>query len=550
MDAAAPSTLTDYLGVVRRRWWIALLVIALATGSALLVSRLETPKYQASAEVRLSNLPLASILKQQGNTTTAERDAATQAQAAATAPVARLALKQAKVKDMTPQQLLSRSTITASTTSNFLDFSVTDRSPVRAKLLATSYARAYATFANKSGVTLIEQTLKPLRSEAHKLAAKIRAAGGFQADLVAQYHQALGTISALQLARQQQQNSTQVAQGANSATKVSPKVTRNVLLGLGLGVFFGLAMMSLVEAADRRVRDSDEIQRRLGLHLLGRVPTPPRGLRKPGQLGLLSDDAGHFAEVFHRLRVSLDSANVKTRARTLMVTSAVEQEGKSTTAGNLALAMAGAGRRVALVDLDLRRPMIATFFGLPDRVGATSVMLGEATVDQALRAVPLPAGVAGPSDGSLLVMTAGPLPPNPSPLLEADATTELLDEIADRVDIVIIDSAPMLPVSDSVVLGGKVEGVVVVVRSEVVTRPMLTELHRTLLELPTPKLGFVLTGSEHDAGGYGYGGGYGYAATPQSQESFTAQSEETVTRPTSPAPMSQLRPGEPKFDQT
>ena len=158
--------------------------------------------------------------------------------------------------------------------------------------------------------------------------------------------------------------------------------------------------------------------------------------------------------------------------------------------------MAGAGRRVALVDLDLRRPMIATFFGLPDRVGATSVMLGEATVDQALRAVPLPAGVAGPNEGSLLVMTAGPLPPNPSPLLEADATTDLLDEIADRVDIVIIDSAPMLPVSDSVVLGGKVEGVVVVVRSEVVTRPMLTELHRTLLELPTPKLGFVLTGSD------------------------------------------------------
>lgn len=550
MDAAAPSTLTDYLGVVRRRWWIALLVIALATGSALLVSRLETPKYQASAEVRLSDQPLASILKQQGNTTTAERDAATQAQLAGTAPVARLALKQAKVKDITPQQLLSRSTVTASETSNFLDFSVTDRSSARARLLATSYAKAYATFANKSGVALIDRTLAPLRVQARKLGAQVRAAAGFQADLVAQYHQVLGTISALGLARRQQQNSTQVAQVADSATKVSPKVSRNVLLGLGLGIFFGLALMSLVESLDRRVRDSDEIQRRLGLHLLGRVPTPPRGLRRPGQLGLLSDDAGHFAEVFHRLRVSLDFANVKTRARTLMVTSAVEQEGKSTTAGNLALAMAGAGRRVALVDLDLRRPMIATFFGLPDRVGATSVMLGEATVDQALRAVPLPAGVAGPSDGSLLVMTAGPLPPNPSPLLEADATTELLDEIADRVDIVIIDSAPMLPVSDSVVLGGKVEGVVVVVRSEVVTRPMLTELHRTLLELPTPKLGFVLTGSEHDAGGYGYGGGYGYSATPQSQESFTAQSEETVTRPTSPAPMSQLRPGEPRFDQT
>ena len=122
MDAAAPSTLTDYLGVVRRRWWIALMVIALATGSALLVSRVETPKYQAAAEVRLADQPLASILKQQGNTTTAERDAATQAQVAATVPIARLALKEAKVKDITPQELLSRSTITASATSDFPRF--------------------------------------------------------------------------------------------------------------------------------------------------------------------------------------------------------------------------------------------------------------------------------------------------------------------------------------------------------------------------------------------------------------------------------------------
>lgn len=235
MDAAAPSTLTDYLGVVRRRWWIALLVIALATGSALLVSRLETPKYQASAEVRLANQPLAGLLKQQSNTTTAERYAATQAQLAATAPVARLALKKAKVKDITPQQLLSRSTITASATSDFLDFSVTDRSSDRAKLLATSYARAYADWSNKSVVKQITQALTPLLAQARKLGAQVRAAAGFQADLVARYHQALGTIADLKLARQQQGNSTQVAQVADSATKVSPKVTRNVLLGLGLG---------------------------------------------------------------------------------------------------------------------------------------------------------------------------------------------------------------------------------------------------------------------------------------------------------------------------
>jgi hypothetical protein len=236
MDAAAPSTLTDYLGVVRRRWWIALLVIALATGSALLVSRLENSQVSSvrrgsAVQSSAGQHPQAAgqhhhrragrghagagCRDRPGRTARVEAGEGEGYDAAAAAePLGPSPPAQPAISSILGDRPLGR---------------------FRAKLLATSYARAYATFANKSGVALIEQTLKPLRSEAHKLAAKIRAAGGFQADLVAQYHQALGTISGLQLARQQQQNSTQVAQGANSATKVSPKVTRNVLLGLGWG---------------------------------------------------------------------------------------------------------------------------------------------------------------------------------------------------------------------------------------------------------------------------------------------------------------------------
>jgi capsular exopolysaccharide synthesis family protein len=489
---------------------------------------MQTPKYESTAEVRLAAQPLSDILSPQHlSSTDAARYAATQAQAAATAPIAKLAIRRAGVTGMTAQDLLAHSSVTSNATSDFLDFTVTDRSRDQARLLATSYAEAFTQASNKSVVAKINAEIIKLQAQADKVQSKLSGTTGYVPDLQAQYRQLLSTIQALQIARAAQGSSTVVAQTAQSAAKVSPKPQRNIEIALGLGIFLGLAVISLVEAVDRRVRDSDEIQRRLGLHLLGRIPTPRRDARRGGRLAIFDGaDGEQVADIFQRLRVSLDFANVKQQARTLMVTSAVEREGKSTTAANLALALAGAGRQVALVDLDLRRPVLADFFGLSDRIGATTVMLGQATVDDALQPVALPSSVAGPKAGGLMVVTSGPLPPHPPQLLEADATSELLEALAARAEIVIIDSAPLLPVSDSVVLGGKVEGVVVIVRSEVVTRPVLNELHRTLSDMPAPKLGFVLTGAEHDAGGYGYGygygRGYGYKARPE-QQSEAAQ---------------------------
>ena len=153
------------------------------------------------------------------------------------------------------------------------------------------------------------------------------------------------------------------------------------MLGLMLGIVLGLGLAFVVDALDTRVRSANEVGERLGLPQLARVPPPPKGFAKDDRLVMLAQPTGTNAEAFRMLRTNLDFADARERsgARTILVTSAVEQEGKSTTAANLAIAEARAGRRVALVDLDLRVPYLDRFFGLLHAEGITDVALGTRT---------------------------------------------------------------------------------------------------------------------------------------------------------------------------
>ncbi|HEY3765252.1 MAG TPA: polysaccharide biosynthesis tyrosine autokinase [Gaiellales bacterium] len=315
-------------------------------------------------------------------------------------------------------------------------------------------------------------------------------------------------LSTYQTAQQALSNGNSVSQTATSASKVRPLTTRNLGMGFGLGLVIGLILVSLAEALDTRIRHSDEVSQRLGLPLLTRIPIPPRSLRKAGSLGMLDDEGGLQTEAYRKLRINLDFANLQIKARTIMVTSASEQEGKSTTVGNLAVALARAGRRVVLVDLDLRKPYIDHFFDLTGRPGMTDVALGNVTLDQAMWSIPIPGSDGGPQAGSLHVLPSGPMPPNPADLIESSVVSEILLDLAERADVVLLDSAPLLPVSDGVVLSNKVDAMLIVVRASTVRRPMLSELQRVLGACPAAKLGFVLTGADE---GEGYGYGYGYA---------------------------------------
>ena len=190
-------------------------------------------------------------------------------------------------------------------------------------------------------------------------------------------------------------------------------------------------------------------------------PNPPRNLRSSNQLVMLEDPTHSTAEQYRKLRIALDFANLDVRGKTVLVTSALEKEGKSTTAANLAVAMAQAGRRVTLVDLDLRSPHLHTFFGLPAGPGVVDVVLGNTSAVDAVRQVVVTGerGVpitntngngAGAGAGQLTttmlqVLSVGTVPPDPASFVETAALLSVLSELAQRSDVVIIDSAPLVP---------------------------------------------------------------------------------------------------------
>jgi non-specific protein-tyrosine kinase len=241
---------------------------------------------------------------------------------------------------------------------------------------------------------------------------------------------------------------------------------------------------------------------------------------------MLEEPATAQAEALRMLRANLDSITLERGVRTIMVTSALEREGKSTTVANLAVAFARAGKRVALVDLDLRRPVLARFFDL-DGPGLTQVALGHASLDEALTRIAitdppeprrrLALRRGGNQDGIvtrellglLEVLPSGPIPPDPGEFVSSPALAKILSVLRERADVVLVDAPGALHVGDVVALSSRADGIVIVARPKALRHQTLVELNRLLALLRTPALGFVATG-EDDGDGYAAGSATAY----------------------------------------
>jgi non-specific protein-tyrosine kinase len=208
------------------------------------------------------------------------------------------------------------------------------------------------------------------------------------------------------------------------------------------------------------------------------------------------------AEAYRTLRTSIQFLSLDRSVHTLQVTSPMTSEGKTTTIVNLGIALARAGQRVIIVDCDLRRPRVHEFLGLKPGLGFTSVLLGEIPLSLAIHTVPEVEG--------LRVLTAGPVPPNPSELLSGRRAIEVFEALKADSDFVLIDSPPVLPVSDSRVIATQVDATLLVVRDKTTQRKHLTRSIELLHQIDANVIGTVLNGVAKTEAGYGYGYEYSY----------------------------------------
>jgi capsular exopolysaccharide synthesis family protein len=290
-----------------------------------------------------------------------------------------------------------------------------------------------------------------------------------------------------------------------------------VVLGLIIGVVLGIGVAVVRESMDTSVKSAEDLQGAAGLPALATVRRDPAAKSQPIIQG---GAAGARPESFRQLRTNLQYADIDHRPRTILVTSAVAGEGKTSVAGSLAVTMARQGRSVCLIDGDLRQPKVAEYLGVVGEVGLTTVLVERAALREVLQ----------PAAADLAVLTSGAVPPNPSELLGTERMSRVLDDLAANYDTVLIDTPPVLPVTDAAVLARAVDGVIMVVRSGKTTRTQLAEAAAELRNVGVRVLGGVLNMAPSARGkAYGYGYGYGAAArvaTESSESSSPTQPEQ------------------------
>lgn len=501
--------LHERLTVLRRRKWLVLLAVVIVPAAAVAYSLNQHAEYQSRADVLLgqqSSVATISGTPDLSVTQDPQRIVDTETALAREPQVAAKVLAAAGVHDRTTDEFLNQSSVSSQTGTNLLSFRVTDRDRHLAQRLANAYANQFTQFVRQRNTGALYSALHGIRQRMKQL-GNASPNSPIVADLVDKEQQ-LQTELALQT------SNAAVVRTAADANQVEPQPVRNGILGLVLGLLLGFALAFAREALDTRVKSADQIAAFLKLPLLARIPKPPRRVRSKDLLVMLADSSGSGAEAFRVLRTNLEFVNLDKRAKTIMVTSALEQEGKSTTAANLAVALAKAGKKVALVDLDLRRPFVHRFFSINASPGLTDVALGHVPLDKALVEISLTAGHVGANGNgkyrpttTLNVLPSGPLPPDPGEFVASSALPPILETLSSRFDVVLIDSAPVMHVGDSLTLSAIVDAIVVVTRLDIVRRRTLTELHRVLDRSPAATLGCIVAGAEgdEDHGYYSYG---------------------------------------------
>lgn len=488
--------LGEYLHVLRRRWWVVVLVAVLGFGAALGIGLAEQPRYQSTIQIAVSGASNIGGTDEITQHALAAQRALLFSQIAPKDDVVRSA--EAELVKSSPKALTGA------------DISVSASGPS---------AQASQNLATQSPFFTVTVTANSARA-AQALAAT------FPAILPAQYSRLnkvpLTSVNDLL---------TTVAPASYSSSPSSPNVTRDALIGLAAGLVVGIGIVLLLDVLDTTLRDSADVRQMSDAQVLGVVPRE----FTDEQLPAATRPHSRRSEAYRQIRTNVEFAGGDDPPQVIAVTSPGPGDGKSSTSANLALLTSRAGKRAAkakrvvLVDADLRKPTIANYFRTDAERGLSDVLAGRAQLSDVLRPVP---------GENLTVLPSGRVPDEPSELLDSPALTGVLNALRDEFDLVIVDTPPVLAVTDALLVSAQADGVIVVTRMRNTTRQALRRAIESIEHVRANIFGLVVNATderEEKRYGYAYGYGYGYASPGTSDHHDLTATADGSPRPRPPA---------------
>ncbi len=539
-DEPQERDIRQYLTVLGRYKYVIYLVVVAAVGTALLLASQRTPMYEATSELLLQRLTTEELLNpdaaRPSNLQTIDTEVAL--------------LESGAMFDAVSETLGFAPDVTASVVGNSDVVTLTARrpDPESAALVANTYARTYV---DNRQETVVEDLSAALGEVEARIIATEAELATVEAPLVALDDEIAGTTETLarerlesdrerlerrlesridSISRQLQfyvDERTQLALAVNltqtgGAQVVNEAVPVDAPVGGGLvptlifaalvGVLLGVGLAFLLERLDDSIKNRDELQVASGLAVLAAIPRLG-GKRKRSTVVAAVDPHSPATEAYRSLRTSLQFLRVDRAVQVVQVTSPSPGEGKTTTLSNLAVTLAMTGQRVIVVCFDLRRPSVHEFFGLPNDIGLTSVLVGDVPLEEALQQ---PEGIAG----DLRVLTSGPIPPNPAELVGSQRSRDILEALRGRADVVLIDSPPVLPVTDALVLSSAADATILVALTARTRQRSVRRAVEALHQVGAPLAGAVLNGVPQNETPYGH-----YASRPAASSDIGAPTE-------------------------
>lgn len=528
MEAEDELDLRHYLDVVARRKWVIILATVIATAVAVGLTAQQTPLYRASAEVLLQSDDAEQRL---GSGRVGGID---QNQIQTEIGV----IESNLVRSVVAEQLgrPPEVHVSAKGETDIIEISATSPEPEAAAAEANTYATTYVEWKRQrliedllAAQQTVQAEIDSLQAQLDELQApieeleielfiaesesrreEIRAdIDDVEADLEAERNAIESSlalyqseISSLKVSQRiSRTGGVQIISDASAPDDpFAPQPLRNGVLAVVVGLMLGVGLAFLLETLDDRVRSKEDLERATGWPTIGLVPVIARAKGGQHDLATLEAPNSPAAEAYRTLRTAVQFLGLEGPLGTIQVTSAKSAEGKTTTAANLAITLAQAGRRVILLDGDLRKPRLHHEFDIPNTTGFTSMLLDSSMVGEAFHRTDVK---------NLVVVPAGPPPPNPSELLSLHATRQVITALRNECDILIIDSPPVLPVTDPLIISGYVDGVILVVDARAARGKELARARELLTQVNANVIGVTVNQATADQG-YGYGYGYGY----------------------------------------